>query len=199
MKHETLLTQAESRRICLFFLSMAAVLGIIIGAITAVSAPDSANVLLHQYFSPIHSGNTLFEVFRNTSVTSILFLSAVFVLGLSAIGQPFGIALLVYRGVGIGFSVALMYLQNGVGALPAVSLLVVPKAVTVIFLSALAVREMLKLSGSLFGFIFREQASDCKNNRIFRLYCIKFAVIAVIMLIVSVLDSALNYIFMDLI
>lgn len=199
MKHETLLTQAESRRMCLFLLSMAAVLGIIIGAITAVSVSDSANVLIHQYFSPIHSGNTLFEVFRNTSVTSIMFLSAVFVLGLSAIGQPFGIALLVYRGVGIGFSVALMYLQNGINALPSVLLLVVPKAVITIFLSSLAVREMLKLSGSLFGFIFRGNASDSKNSRVFRLYCIKFAVIAVIMLIVSALDSALNYIFMDFI
>lgn len=199
MKHKALLTQTESRRICILLLSLTAVIGIIIGSITAVSATDCKSEWLHQYFSPICSGNTLFEVFRNTFVSSFIFLLAIFILGLSAIGQPVGIGLLIYRGVGIGFSVALMYLQSGIEAVPAVLLLVVPKAAAIIFLSSLAVREMLKLSCSQFNYLFRGSASDNKNNSVFRLYCIKFAIIAVILMIVSVLDSALNYVFMDLI
>lgn len=199
MKHATVLTQAESRRLCLFLLNSAAVIGIIIGAIISVADYGNESVLLHQYFSPIHSGNTLIEVFGNTFLSSLLFLSCIFILGMSAIGQPLGVGLLIYRGIGIGFSVAFMYMQNGIEALPAVLLLVMPKAIGIIFLSSLAVREMLKLSAELFCYVFRHLTADSRKSGTFRLYCIKFAVIATVMLLISVLDSAMNYFFMDLI
>lgn len=199
MKHASVLTQAESRRLCLFLLNSAAVIGIIIGAIIAVADYGNESIWLHQYFSPMHSGNTLIEVFRNTFLSSLLFLCCNFTLGMSAIGQPLGVGLLIYRGVGIGFSVAFMYMQSGFEAIPAVLLLVMPKAVVIIFLSSLAIREMLKLSAGLFRCVFRDSSADTQNSRTFRLYCIKFTVIAAVLLLVSVLDSALNYFFMDLI
>lgn len=199
MKHGSVLTQSESRRICLFWLNAAAVVGIIIGAVIAVSLQNKANVWLHQFFSPLYSGNTVFEVFKNTYLSSIMFLAVIFLLGLSSVGQPIGIGLLVCRGIGIGFSVAGMYQYMGFKAVLPVLILVIPKAMAICFLASLAVREMLKLSCSQFRYLFKDVVQENKNNRAFRLYCIKFVVIAAIMFFVSVLDSALNYIFMDLI
>lgn len=199
MKHRSILTQTESRRMCLFCLNISAIAGIIIGALIAVSATERSDMLLHQYFSPIYSGNTVFEVFRNTFLSSSAFLLAVFILGFTAVGQPFGVGLISFRGVGIGFSVAQMYLQRGIEAVPSVLLLIVPKAVAIVFLLSLAVREMLKLSCCQFRFMFLDYMPDSKVSRNTKLYCVKFAVIAVILILISVLDSALNYIFMDLI
>lgn len=199
MKHGSVLTQTEIRRICIMGLNAAAVVGIVIGGAAAVFSSDFSNAWLHQFFAPVYSGNTVFEVFRNTFLSSLLFLALTFILGFFALGQPIGIGMLIYRGFGIGFSVAAMYSQRGFEAVSSVIILVIPKAVAICFLSSLAVREMIRLSNSQFRYLFTENAGESGSGRTVRLYCVKFAVISLIMLIISVIDAALNYFFMDLI
>ena len=71
-------------------------------------------------------------------------------------------------------------------------MLILPKAVAVIIISVLAVRELFRSSGAIFAFIVRGDTHD-DSRRSFRLYCIKFAVLTVISLLISIADAALNY------
>ena len=101
MKHRKDLTQTESRRICLFMLNIAVLAGVAAGAVIAVTGKGTGNPLLHQFFSPAYSGDTVLEVFRNTFLTSAIFMVALFLLGFFAFGQPLGVAMLIYSGIGI--------------------------------------------------------------------------------------------------
>lgn len=199
MKHRKEFTGTESRRICLFLLNAAVAAGVLTGAVIVSAGKidlSEESWLLHQFFSPQYSGNTIMEVFKNTFMSSCLFLAAVFMLGFFSMAQPVGAALLVYRGIGIGASVAELYMKSGAGALPEVLILVVPKAIALSFIASLAVREMLRLSCSQFVFLFRDELPEEKMKRTVRLYFIKFFVLLTITAVVSVLDCVISYLFM---
>lgn len=201
MKHRNDLTKTESRRICLFLLNLAVIAGVVIGAIIASGGKGTSiaeRSWLHQYFAPVYSGNTVLAVFRNTFFSSAIFLVSVFILGFFSIGQPLGIILLIYRGIGIGASVAQMYILNGTASLPSVLLLIIPKAIVLSFTAALGVREMLRLSSAQFRFLFTDDLPEEKMKREIKLYFIKFLVLILITVLTAMMDSAVNYIFMDL-
>lgn len=170
------------------------IIGIIIGSMYAERGHHSENMLVHQFFMPLYGGNTLFAVMKNTFFSVAAVLIAAFIGGLSAVGQPLGAALLIYRGFGIGLSAAMMYDLFGAKAVSGVLVLILPKAVAVIIISVLAVRELFRSSGAIFAFIVRGDTHD-DSRRSFRLYCIKFAALTVISLLISIADAALNYFF----
>ena len=202
MKHRNDLTRTESRRLCLFLLNTAVIAGIAVGAVIAAKGGENLKLeekwWLHQFFAPIYSGNTLLAVFRNTFLSSAAFLAVFFLLGFFSIGQPIGVALLIYRGVGIGASAAEMYILSGVSAVPSVMALLLPKALVLSFAASLGVREMLRLSCTQFAFVFRDELPDEKMKRTVKLYCIRFLVLVVLVMLAAVVDSAVNYLFMDL-
>jgi hypothetical protein len=201
MKHRNDLTKTESRRFCLILLHIAVAFGIAVGAFVAVSSDleeMQSKWWLHQFFSPFYSGDTPAEVFGNTFALSAAYLTAAFFLGFFTLGQPLGVVLLICRGMGIGASVAAMYMLCGAKMLPAVMILVIPKAIALSFTAALSVREALRLSGMQFCFIFKAESNDDKPDRTLKLYFVKFIVLLIILIIISVLDSVLNYVFTNL-
>lgn len=198
MKHRKDLTMTESRRICLFMLNIAVLAGVAAGAVIAAAGKGSGSPLLHQFFSPAYSGDTVLEVFRNTFLSGAAFIAALFLLGFFAFGQPLGIAMLIYRGVGIGAAIAQMYAVSGAASLPSVLVLVLPKALIMAFTASLGARELLRLSRTMLLFLFRDELPDEKMSRTIKLYCIKFLVLLFLLLLTALADSAVNYIFMDL-
>ncbi|MBQ8961745.1 MAG: hypothetical protein IJ071_11130 [Ruminococcus sp.] len=177
-------------------LSLLIVAGIAAGTAFAAGKGNLSQAWAHQFFSPIFSGNTAAEVFRNTFLSSAAFITAAFFIGLSAAGQPFGAALALYRGFGIGASAAGMYLSEGASALPAVLVLLVPKALAVSAVSVLAVRELFRSSGTLLRFfLFGENGARRPSAK---LYLIKYGVLMLLSLLISGADAAMNYFFAGL-
>ncbi|MCD8187114.1 MAG: hypothetical protein LUD57_00505 [Ruminococcus sp.] len=84
MRHRNDLAKTESRRLCLSLLHVAIAVGIVIGAVW-ISAGGRADIAgqwwVHQYFSPIYSGNTVLDVFKNTFFSSALFLAFALLFG----------------------------------------------------------------------------------------------------------------------
>jgi len=170
------------------------IIGIVIGSVYTAKNGQSENATVHQYYMPLYCGDTMFAVMRNTFLSAVAVIFVAFIGGFSAVGQPLGIALLLFRGFGIGASATMMYSLLGAKAVGGVMVLILPKAIVSIILSVLAVRELFRLSGAIFAFAVKGESRD-DNRRSFRLYCIKFAVLAIIALLVSVSDAALNYFF----
>lgn len=194
MKNISNITGGQNRKACILFLSVLVAAGIIAGAVFEVKSSSSLSCWLHQYFAPAYSGSTIMQIMANTFKSSLLFVAAAFLTGFFAFGQPLGAALLVYRGFGIGASAALMYSTEGSAALPEVAVLILPKAIAVVLISILAVRELMKASGAVLAWWISEGSRD--DNRIsFRLYCLKFTVLIILSFIVSAADAALNYAF----
>ncbi|MBP3762078.1 MAG: stage II sporulation protein M [Ruminococcus sp.] len=194
MKHEKYTDFTKNKNTGIFLMILAVIAGIVIGSFN-VKAGDIP--VLHQYFSPVYSGDTLLDVFRNTFMSLALFTAAAFVMGMFTFGQVFGVFLLIYRGYGIGISAAVMYYTMGFGAIPAVVILLLPKALCVVFVSMLAVRELMRSSCAVFRYVTGGNTES--DSGFFRLYCIKFAVITAISAIISAADSLMNYIFAKLV
>ncbi|MBO5103639.1 MAG: hypothetical protein J6B74_01055 [Ruminococcus sp.] len=193
MKHLNY-TETKKRHLGFFLLCTAVSVGILAGAVYG-SGHSAENPLIHQYFSPAHCGNTIYEVFRNTSLSLLLFVGTAFLFGISSFGQPVGIIMLIYRGFGIGASTACEYINKGMHAMPSVLLLILPECIAVTLISVLAVRELIRSANSLFLYLTADVSHSEKN---FRLYCLKFAVLAVISVIISVFATVMNYIFSGL-
>lgn len=196
MKHTGYISETEKKNSRFFLLCIAEIIGILIGSYIAVSNADTD--FFRKYLCPVLNGGTLSEIFRNTFVSSLIFIAAAFLSGLFAFGQPLGVALIISKGIEIGLSAAMMYSAKGISALPAVFLLNVPKAAALSVVMILAVREVIRNSMSILHSLMSEREYDSEQADL-KLYCIKFIVLIVIIFIISVADSLLNYIFASLV
>lgn len=192
MKHTTYISGTEKHN-GFFLLYLVEIVGIIIGSFLAVS---SDNEFLRQNFCPALHSATLLEIFRNTLVSSLIFIIMAFFSGLFAIGQPVGIALIIAKGAEIGLSAGFMYTQKGLSAFPAVMVLNIPKALAFSAVAVLAVREVWRSSSSLLRFLVSGEHSTEQNS--LRLYCLKYLVLIIIIFIISIADVLMNYIFAGL-
>jgi len=168
-------------------------LGIIIGSCCAVYSDSLANsVIANQYISPLLNGNTLLEIIKNTFISVCAILGVIFCTGFFAVGQPLSVAALIYRGFGIGFSSALTYITFGKSGIYISIIFIVPKILATSVIIMLAVRESMRLSNIIYGYIFRE---SCQENmgKYIRLYCIKFIVLIFFVLLTALADCGINY------
>lgn len=193
MKHISYIGN-RSRKTSIILLSILVIIGIIIGSIYQTVKIPEPSYWLHQYFAPVFKGINLFEYMRNGIFISIAFTALVFLLGFFAFGQPFGIALLVYRGFGIGASAALMYTLYGGKAFVLILITVLPKAAALTFIAVLAVRELIRASVFSLSCWISENGNDSKRMSI-QLYCLKFIVLAVMVIIAAAVDAAINFAF----
>lgn len=168
--------------------------GVAIGSLPAVNMAGDCSPWVHQYFSPSLCGDTVSAIFTRTLLSSLIFLAAAFLSGTFVFGQPVGAALLVYRGVGIGASVSAMYAAGGLRSLPAVVVLILPFALADLFVAVIAVREVLRSSSDLLRFMVSGEKRSSERSS-FRLYCIKFAVLALISFIISLAVPLMSYVF----
>ena len=110
------------------------------------------------------------ENFASAFTASMLFVGAVFVLGFCAIAQPVIAAAPLVRGLGFGFSAAMLYMSYGTQAIGVVGVLMLPG----MLLSTLAViiccRQALRLSGTFFAHI-RPGAGSTAEPIGLRAYC----------------------------
>lgn len=194
MKHTSYISDSDKRKSGFFLLFTVEIIGIIIGSYIAVSDIDTETI--RSILCPTIDGATLIDIFKNTLVPSLIFIVSAFLCGVFAFGQPLGIALIIAEGAEIGLSVAFLYAEKGISALPAVLVLYIPKAVAFSFVAVLAVREVLRNSALIMGFVISAEHNSEKIS--LKLYCTKFIVLTIIIFIISIADSLMNYVFSGL-
>lgn len=189
MKKTGYLTASQSRRMPTLMLCAAVSAGMIAGSVYGAAHPHGLPLILHQCFLPGESGTGFLTVTRNTFFSSALFIAAAYLAGLSALGQPVGIALLIYRGFGIGASSASLYSSEGAGAAFKVTLQLMPAALALTGVAILAVRELLRTSTAVLRLW---TAGELKDEKLIdlRLYSVKYAVLLLLSAIISLADGA---------
>ena len=165
--------------------------GILIGSVTGQALHERKCDL--PLFGSFYSGFTVFGEIRDTFIYLFLFITLAFLIGLSAIGQPFALMQLLYCGMSIGCFTASMYRLYGKSAFLPVLLVVLPKAAAVTVAAVLAVRESLRSSLGLLLYYFR---GDTESRQLsLKLYCIKYIVLVMLSLIFSASAGAVMYVF----
>lgn len=146
--------------------------------------------MLRKFFCAELYGGTALEIFGFSLLTLTIFLGTAFLLGLFALGQPFGIALLMGMGAELGCSAAILYSEKGIAAIPAVLALYLPKTAAVSAIALLAAREVLRNSSSLLRSML-----GTADPPSFKSFCTRYAVLFAAALIISAVDSLVNYFF----
>lgn len=125
-----------------------------------------------------------------------LSLAILFFCGFCTIAQPAIILFPVFKGLGYGFSIGLLYARYGASAIGYVALLVLPEMLFSTVLILAACRSSLKMSIALFN----KTAKNTQEDGIGRIkrYFIKYAVFVFIALMIAFGEALLCYYFGNL-
>lgn len=137
-------------------------------------------------------GQILLRSFLGTSA----YMSVLFMLGLCAVGQPFEIAVAVFRGMGIGLTMSQLYAVYGRQGVPYSAGLMIPGAIV----SSLAIISGVKEAFTLSGIYLRHTLSAEREMGMFeaaKLYCAKFFVLEAVVAVSAGIDVLCNYLFID--
>ena len=175
----------------LLFYMVFIIIGIAIGAFIAEKSRLSASVWVNQILFT-HSFSCRDSL--HTFISLLLFLGAAYLAGLFAFGRACGLALLIYRGIGIGVSAALMYVMYGKGAVLPVVFTFLPRAAAVAFIAAVAVRESVRNSRAILAFCMNRYDGS-ENSVSFKLYCLRFIVLIIFSILISAADGVVIHLY----
>ena len=178
----------------LLFYMIFVIIGIAIGAFIAGKSWLSASVWVNQM---LYTQSFSWRDSLHTFVSLLLFLGAAYLAGLFAFGRACGLALLMYRGIGIGVSAALMYVMYGKAAVLPVVFTFLPRASASAFIAAVAVRESVRNSRAILAFCMNEYDSS-ENSVSFKLYCLRFIVLIIFSILISAADGAVIHLYSSL-
>lgn len=168
--------------------------GIAIGAFLAKVPFCAGNSIINQYFLTPYEAVNPYYIIGRSFLFSAAIITAAFFFGASAVGQPFGISLLIYRGIGIGISTSSMYISMGSAAIIPVTVTVLPKAAAFSLITALSVRENVHNSCLIFSRCFgKGEQSPVKGG--LKLWLIKYFVLIILSLIISSADGVIYFLF----
>lgn len=119
-----------------------------------------------------------------------LLLLILFFCGFCTISQPVIIALILFRGMGYGFSIGGLYAEKGISAMQYVFLLLFIPLVLGVLLLICAARTSFLLSVRLFQKAIAPSDRD-ERYRMQR-YCIKYFLYVVLGILIALLDAALT-------
>ena len=161
-------TERKQRLFCLLFGSvlLGAALGIVMLRWQYDGVPTSWACFLGMF---LEKRSSLAALWLGSIGNILLFLMTFFLLGFSAVGQPFVWLLLLTYGVCMGGT---LQMQSA--------------------LLAVASRESLRFSGKFTDYGFRDEPTDQMCHQL-RMYCARFAVLLVLLVLHTLLYSALFY------
>lgn len=170
--------------------------GVAYGAILAGMLDGDTAAALEQMTRGYLAGraeSSFGEVFLRAVSASLMLGGAIFVSGFSAVGQPFAIFFLFFRAIGLGMSMGYFYtVLDGKGILLALVLLL-PAGALAGYALLLACREALRLSGRFFAAMTKAAVLPPK---IFRIYAVKFLIIAGMLALAALLDAGCTRLFL---
>ena len=123
-----------------------------------------------------------------------MLLLGMFLCGFSAVGQPFSIAILLFRGIGLGLSLGYFYGNlEGQGILSAAGMLL-PSGALAGYALILGCREALRMSGTFFRVM---TSGAAMSRRTFRVYGFKFLILTGMEIGAALLDGGCAKVFAD--
>ncbi len=139
---------------------------------------------------PKVNDGTALQIFGADFLQMLIFLVLSMAFGCCVVGQPFGILLLIEKGAELGFASASVYAAKGFSALPEVFLIHIPRAAAISFIALLSVRELLRMSCSLFC-ISSSKNDDAISSPSLKLFVVKYLILIIAALVFSCADMAL--------
>ncbi len=171
------------------------IFGMLIGTLLIRNADDSIlatmQTILGGYIERRQTASFL-GVAAATFSSLFVILILLFICGFCTISQPIIFCVPVFKGLGYGFSIGMLYAQYGLSAIRYVAILLLPVMLMGTCLLIMACRASLLMAVSLFRMTLYAEQQQANLYRVQR-YCMKFIAFAVICFIISLVDAILFY------
>ncbi len=181
----------------LLFLSLAFILGLLIGVLVMRGAGEQLTASVEKGFTSYveqrqsHSFGSTFLY----SLTSVFpFFVAAFICGLCMVGTPGAFFIPCFRGLGLGFTTGYLYTVYGMKGMAFSALLIIPPSLVSTVALLLACRETWGFSLMLFKGVLPDAPSLALRND-FKIYCLRFLFILGVMLFSCLLDAGMSLAF----
>lgn len=184
----------QTNHILLYSLAFVILLGIWIGTVLSkqieTDVLEKVTIMLNGFSSQRHE-QSFFQTFYASFMSHIGFLAVLFFCGFCAIGQPIIVFTLLFKGLGIGFSISSIYLIYGKNALYYVGFLILPITIIAITLILLAGVESYRLCFCFTKVLTSDRSF--KRTSMIKRYLVIFIIFIVLLTLLSLLDSALFF------
>ncbi|MCD8329061.1 MAG: stage II sporulation protein M [Ruminococcus sp.] len=171
-------------------------LGVFIGTLVYIFNCDalsgSLNELNTDYLS-LRSNSTYMSVMLTSLFNSTIMLIILFLGGLCAVAFPVVLLVPIYKGMGLGCSVAQLYASMGQNGFIYALALILPSAVISCYALMIGAREAYRMSAQCFGAIFKSKIYTVSENA--RLYLVKFLILEAILSISATIDSICSLVY----
>lgn len=171
--------------------------GVLIGSLAYCNMNESSIgriSFVAQGFIETRTKQSMLSIFMNSFLSSSAPVLIMFVLGFCAVTQPIELLIPFFRGLGLGASLSQIYEFSGVKGFLIILLLIIPYSIINSFGLIIATREGIRYSNILAAKVF--SSANCEGMKsVTKLYCEKFFVIEVIMIIAAVVDCICSFVF----
>lgn len=143
------------------YIALAALIlaGIVIGAVMARNNSTGSRldfgVFMQNTLSKESINKGFGYLFLTSFFSSSLLLCSAFILGLCAIGSPGHVAVLLFKGAGIGLSMGYIYIQYGLKGLGICAVFILPQSILLSLALIIACREGMKFTFEIASVILR--------------------------------------------
>lgn len=152
----------------------------------------SLNELNTDYLS-LRSGSSYMSVMITSLFNSTILLAILFLGGLCAVAFPVVLVVPIYKGLGIGCSVAELYASMGQKGFIYALILILPSAVISCYALMIGTREAYRMSIECFGAIFKSKIYTVSENA--KLYLVKFLILEAILSVSATIDSLCSLVY----
>ena len=182
-------------RLTLYLLILFYAIGISAGALFVRGCDPAvlsfASDISGDFFAAHNSGFA--GAFIYSFLNFLKYLAAAFLTGLFIPGAIVAPAVMIIRGAEIGLISGLLYQNNALSGMLHNLVFMFPTSVASVMIIALAFRESIGFSGSLFMFAVRGKAVSLDSG--FRLYCFRYLIILGLLLLCSLFDAGVSVLF----
>jgi len=171
--------------------------GVLIGSLAFCNMNENAikkMSFIAQGFVETRTGQGFLSILLKSFISSSIPVLIIFLLGFSAVTQPFEFLIPFLKGLGLGASLAQIYQTSGIKGSLIILFLIIPYVIINTFGLIVATREAIRFSNIIAAKAFSSSNSDSLKN-ITKLYCEKFVIIEVIMVFAAFVDSICSFVF----
>ncbi|HCJ40714.1 hypothetical protein [uncultured Ruminococcus sp.] len=177
------------------FLCGTAVVGVLLGAMCfCLKTANADRLMLFGSSLQDRAEMDYGKIMAGSLLGSTAFLLALALAGFCALGQPFELALLMFRGMGIGCMLTEVYADVGKNSVPYAAGLLLPGAVISLLALVAAAREALCLSNIYLRVTLSSRGGEGLAETA-KLYGAKMLVIEAMLALAAGADTVCNYLF----
>ncbi len=180
----------------LFPIMLLILLGVIVGTMVYVLSEDMLSGSLSRLntdYLALRQNSSYMDVMLSSLYNSTLMLIILFLGGLCALAFPVVLIVPVYKGLGLGCSVAQMYYSFGQRGILYALIFILPSAVISCYAIMIGTREAYRMSVECFGAVFKKKIVTVSENA--RLYLVKFLILEAILSASATIDSLCSLVY----